>query len=174
MFCYLVYQDTNNRVVVVPQVERHQLSGRTSLEPPSWCMPITVPTLPPMFLHGEPSALLTSLSSFYCRLIRFLRLSLFVFFVQVLAGRLPSHRRGRDLFQLALPGVNGCSIYGQVRYFCQDEWIAWRTFALLLHDRRQDGQNAGAAWELLRSGSQSRHRGQWMKTYCCGSFHYTF
>lgn len=81
-------------------------------------------------------------------------------FVQILAGRLSTHSRGSDLCQLAVPGADVCSIYGQVCYICQDEWIAWGTLTLLLHDRWQDGQNTGTAWKLHRSGSQSRHWGQ--------------
>lgn len=84
----------------------------------------------------------------------------FFFLVQVLAGGLSSHRGGRDLRQPAVPGAHERAVHGQVRYFCQDERGARGTLTLLLHDGRQDGQNAGAARELQRSGSQSRHRGQ--------------
>lgn len=79
---------------------------------------------------------------------------LFLYFIQILASRLSTHRRGSDFCKLTVPGVNGRSIYGQICYFCQDEWSTWGTLALLLHDRWQDGQNVGAARELHRSCSQ--------------------
>lgn len=108
------------------------------------------------------STFLPSSLAYICTLIKFLPATFPLYSLQVLASRLSTHRRGSDLRKLTVPGVDGRSIYGQVCYFCQDEWSTWGTLTLLLHDRWQDGQNVGAARKLHWSGSQSRHRGWYM------------
>lgn len=89
-----------------------------------------------------------------------MKLSLSPHLIQILAGGLSAHGRGGDLRQFAVPGADVCTVHGQVRHLRQDERGARGTPALLLHDGRQDGQDAGAARELHGSGPQSRHRGQ--------------
>ena len=101
-------------------------------------------------LHNNPSSLCLFLSSAPS--------------FQVLAGRLSSHSGGRDLCQPAVPGVDVRAVHGQVCHFRQDERSAGGTSALLLHDGRQDGQDAGAARKLQWSGPESRHRGQYRST----------
>lgn len=151
-------------------MEQHQLSGRTSLEPPSWCTPTTVPILPPMCLQGElskhlckhvPSQLyfLHSCTRLDLDPAGLFNSSLFSCYIQILAGRLSTYGGGGHLCQPAVQGANGSPIYGQVCYFCKDEWGTWGTPALLLHDRWQDGQNSGAARKLHRGGPESRHWG---------------
>ena len=79
---------------------------------------------------------------------------------QVLADGLSEHqRRGEDGVG-AVPRGDRRPVHVQVRGVRAPPRAAGGAAARLLHDRRQDGQDARAAGALLRGGAQPRRRGQ--------------
>lgn len=78
---------------------------------------------------------------------------------QVLARRLSPDSWDGESSVSVIPGADLRAVPGQVCGVRQDERRRGGSPALLLHDRRQGGQDPGAAGELWGGGAEQRHRG---------------
>lgn len=78
---------------------------------------------------------------------------------QVLARRLSPDSWDGEPSVSVIPGADLRAVPGQVCGVRQDERCHRGSAALLLHDRRQGGQDPGAAGELWGSGQEQRYWG---------------
>ena len=146
--------------LILSQVERPRLSGKTSpaqlLSPSS----MTASPSPQMFLPGEThqTHFILGRTDVFLSAFELLMIS-HTSLVQVLVSRLPPDPRDGGFGHAAVQGADLCALHGQVCSVCKDERPGRVQTEVLLYDRRQGGQDPGAAGELRRGGQEQRHRG---------------
>lgn len=82
---------------------------------------------------------------------------------QVLARRLSPDSWDGESSVSVIPGADLRAVPGQVCGVRQDEWRYWGSATMLLHDRRQGGQDPRAAGELWGGGPE---QGYWGGVVC--------